>query len=278
MKIILYLFFSIFHNEILIPSESFSLIGIKEISFFDIGIAKFEEVKKDILLFSISDWLIDSKIYHFTYYNKKIKIGISSSYFDFGKFEYYEKASDNPTFYYKPFSFLTGIYYPFKIDPELYLNSGIKYIYSVIEEYTSKNLLFDFFLFFKPSKFENLKFEGGIRNFGFSSKFYKRYYSEPLLFFLNSEFFYKRFIFKINYKRGIYFKIKEDFNHKMGFSISYKIMKNLDLLAGFSYPEDIGFFSIGFEFKLPFINLRYSYKPSKFFDDIHFISITNAGI
>ncbi|MEO0276273.1 MAG: hypothetical protein ABIM60_05810 [candidate division WOR-3 bacterium] len=275
--IVLFLIFSSFiHNEILIPSEPFGLLGVKEISLFETSISKFEEAKKDILLFSLCDWFIDSKIYHFTYYNKKIKLGISTSYFDFGKFEYYEKASNNPIFYYNPFSILSGIYYSFKIDPELYLNTGIKYIYSVIHQYTSKNVLLDLFLFFKPLRFEFLKAEGGIRNFGVSSKFNNKYYSEPFLFFLNFEVLYKNLSFKINYKKGLW--KKEDFDNKVNFAVSYNLMKNISLLFGFSYPQDFGFFSLGFEIKFPFVNLRYSYKPSQFFDDIHYIGITNAGI
>lgn len=275
--IILFLIFSSFiHNEILIPSEPFGLIGIKEISLFETGISRFEEVKKDVLLFSLCDWVVDSKIYHFTYYNKKIKLGTSISYFDFAKFEYYEKPSNEPIFYYNPFSILGGVYYFLKIDPELHLNTGMKYIYSVIHEYTSKNILFDFFLFFKPLRFKFLKVEGGVRNLGFASKFDKRYYSEPFLFFLNLEILYKNLNFKANYKKGLW--KKEDFDKKFNFAISYNIIKNINLLTSFSYPQDFGFFSFGFEVLLPFINLRYSYKPSRFFDDIHFIGITNAGI
>lgn len=275
--IILFLIFSSFiHNEILIPSEPFGVLGIKEVSLFETSISRFEEVRKDILLFSLSDWIFDSKIYHFTYYNRKIKLGASISYFDFGKFEYYEKPSNEPVFYYNPFSILSGIYYSFKIDPELHLNTGTKYIYSVIHEYTSKNILFDFFLFFKPSKFKFLKAEGGIRNFGFASKFDKRYYSEPFLFFINLEISYKNFISKIIYKKGLW--EKEDFDNKFNFAISYNLIKNINLVTSFSYPQDFGFFSFGFEILFPFINLRYSYKPSKFFDDIHYIGITNAGI
>ncbi|MEO0231246.1 MAG: hypothetical protein ABIM29_01760 [candidate division WOR-3 bacterium] len=275
--IFLFLIFSSFiHNEILIPSEPFGLLGVKEISLFETSISKFEEAKKDILLFSLCDWLIDSRIYHFTYYNKKIKLGASISYFDFGRFEYYEKASNEPVFYYKPFSILSGVYYSLKIDPELHLNLGAKYIYSVIHEYTSKNILFDFFLFFKPLRFKFLKAEGGIRNFGIASKFDKRYYSEPFLFFMNLEISYRNFISKINYKKGLW--EKEDLDNNFNFAISYNIIKNINLLVSFSYPQDLGFFSFGFEIIFPFINLRYSYKPSSFFDDLHYIGITNAGI
>ncbi len=275
--IVLFLIFSFFiHNEVLIPSEPFGLVGIREISLFETSISKFDGVKKDILLFSLCDWFVDSKIYHLTYYNKKIKLGISTSYFDFGKFEYYEKPSNEPVFYYRPFSILCGVYYSFKIDPELHLNTGTKCIYSVIHEYTSKNILFDFFLFFRPLKFKFLKVEGGIRNFGLSSKFEKRYYSEPFLFFLNFEILYENLNFKINYKKGLW--RKQDFDNNFNFAISYNLMKNINLLASFSYPHDFGFFSFGFEIIFPFINLRYSYKPSHFFDDIHYIGITNAGI
>lgn len=267
---------SFIHNELLTPSEGFDLVGIKQISLFETSVSKFINTKRDIFLLSTSDWLLDSKYYHFTYYSPRLKTGISASYFDFGKFEYYEKASSEPTYFYKPFSFFTGIYHSFKIDPELFFNSGIKYIYSSIWEYTSANFLLDAFLFFIPQKFPYLKIEGGIRNLGTASKFKKRYYPEPFILFSTLEVNFKKFDFKLKYLRGLWGK--EKFEHNFKFAISYNGIKHISILTGLSYPDDIGIFSFGIQINLPFISLRYAYKPSSYFDDVHFIGITNAGI
>lgn len=277
MNVILFVIFSSFiHNEILIPSDGFDLIGIHEISLFETSVQKFHNFEKDIFLFSISDWFLDSKNYHVTYYNSKFKTGLSISYFDFGKFDYYENASFEPIYSYKPYSLLAGVYHSFKIDPELYFNAGVKFINSTIWEYTSNNFLLDAFLFFNPRKMPFIIMEGGVRNFGTASRFNKRYYSEPFLAFLTAKANLKKFHFKFRYTRGLW--DKEDFEQNFKFAVSYSGIKYVSLLAGISYPDDFGVFSMGIEIKLPFINLRYSYKPSGYFDDVHFIGITNAGI
>ncbi len=217
-------------------------------------------------------WIAGSKIEKVSIYNEKFKFLISFKYFDYGKFYYYEKPSEEPLLTYNPFAYSIGI------TPFLFFSEHFPFAISLFynEErflgYRTRNYTANLYIFINI--FENLNFELSLNNAGTKPRYEREYIRIPVYLDVKNFIYIENYALNIRflYKRGLW--KSEEIYEGYWISVEKGIKDMFKIFCGFGKKDEIGNFGIGFDLKIKnLIHFTYSFRPSKEFEDINSFSL-----